>query len=326
MMRPFQSPLKFGIASVMLLGTIVPTLAAFPERPITLIVPFAPGGPADTFARIVGEPMSTTLGQPIVIENVGGAGGTVGITRGAQSKPDGYTIMIGHMGTHGAAPSVYANLKYDPARDFAPIGMIASTAIVVVAKKSFPANTFGEFVEYVKNNQNKVTEAHGGIGSIAYVTCALLQSIMGANTARVAYRGTGQSMIDLVAGQVDFGCDQITNVVPQVKAGTIKAFAIASAERSSALKDVPTAAEAGMPEFESSAWQALFAPNGTPREVVAKLNEALVHALDEEGTRQRLLDLGSVIPDKAARSPEALQKLVETEVARWARVLKATSH
>jgi putative tricarboxylic transport membrane protein len=270
--------------------------------------------------------MSTTLGQPIVIENIGGAGGTVGITRGAQAKPDGYTIMIGHMGTHGAAPAVYANLKYDPAKDFAPIGMIASTAIIVVAKKSFPANTLGEFVEYVKNNQSKVTEAHGGIGSIAHVTCALLQSITGTNTARVAYRGTGQSMSDLVAGQVDFGCDQITNVVPQIQAGAIKAFVIASAERSSALKDVPTAAEAGMPEFKVSAWQALFAPSGTPQDVVAKLNEALVQALDEEGTRNRLLDLGSVIPEKPGRSPEALQKLVESEVARWARVLKATSH
>jgi tripartite-type tricarboxylate transporter receptor subunit TctC len=326
MKRPFQSPAKFGIASAMLLATIVPTLAAFPERPITLIVPFAPGGPADTFARVIGEPMSVTLGQPIVIENVGGAGGTVGITRGAKARADGYTIMIGHMGTHGAAPAIYANLKYDPARDFAPIGLIAGTAIVVVARKRFPANTLGEFVEYVKNNQSNVTEAHGGIGSIGHVTCALLQSIMGTNTARVAYRGTGQSMSDLVAGQVDFGCDQITNVVPQVQAGTIKAFAIASAERSSALKDVPTAAEAGMPEFKVSAWQALFAPSGTPRDVVAKLNEALVQALDEEGTRQRLLDLGSVIPDKASRSPGALQKLVESEVARSARVLKATSH
>lgn len=314
------------IAALFLLVSSVPPAAAFPERPITLIVPFAPGGPADTFARIVGEQMGRTLGQPVVIENVAGAGGTTGITRAAQANPDGYTIMIGHMGTHGAAPAIHANLKYDPRRDFAPIGMIAGTEIVVVARKDFPANTLVEFAEYVRKNQHVVTEAHGGVGSVAHTTCALLQSIIGTNTRRVAYRGTGQSMRDLVAGQVDFGCDQITNIVPQVEAGTIKAFAIASVARSPALKDVPTAEEAGLPEFKVSAWQALFAPKGTPRDVVGRLNDALVKALDDEGTRKRLLDLGTVIPDRAGRSPEALQKLVESEVARWARVLKTINH
>jgi tripartite-type tricarboxylate transporter receptor subunit TctC len=314
------------IAALFLLVSIVPATAAFPERPITLIVPFAPGGPADIFARIVGEQMGRTLGQPVVIENVAGAGGTTGITRAAQANPDGYTIMIGHMGTHGAAPAIHANLKYDPTRDFASIGMIAGTEIVVVARKDFPANTLAEFAEYVRKNQHLLTEAHGGIGSVAHTTCALLQSIIGTNTRRVAYRGTGQSMRDLVAGQVDFGCDQITNVVPQVEAGTIKAFAIASATRSPALKDVPTAEEAGLREFKVSAWQALFAPKGTPRDVVGRLNDALVKALDDEGTRKRLLDLGTVIPDRAGRSPEALQKLVESEVARWARVLKTINH
>jgi tripartite-type tricarboxylate transporter receptor subunit TctC len=310
------------VAALSLLVVISPAIAAFPDRPITLIVPFAPGGPADTFARIVGEQMGRTLGQPMIIENVAGAGGTTGITRAAQAKPDGYTVMIGHMGTHGAAPAIHANLKYDPTKDFSPIGMIAGTEIVIVAKKSLPASNLKEFVAYVRKNQDSVSEAHGGIGSVAHTTCALLQSIIGTNTQRVAYRGTGQSMADLVAGQVDFGCDQITNVVPQVQAGTIKAFAIASAQRSSALKDVPTAEEAGLPEFKVSAWQALFAPKGTPHDVVARLNDALVKALDDEETRKRLLGLGTVVPDPAARSPDALQKLVESEVVRWARVLK----
>jgi putative tricarboxylic transport membrane protein len=161
---------------------------------------------------------------------------------------------------------------------------------------------------------------------VAHTTCSLLQSIIGTNTARVAYRGTGQSMADLVAGQVDFGCDQITNVVPQVQAGTIKALAIATAERSLSLPDVPTTVDAGLPEFQVSAWQALFAPKETPEAVVAKLNDALVKALDDEGTRKRLLDLGSVIPDQAGRTPDALRKLVESEVDRWARVLKGTSN
>jgi tripartite-type tricarboxylate transporter receptor subunit TctC len=298
--------------------------AAFPERTITLVVPFAPGGPADTFARIIGERMSASLGQSIVIENIGGAGGTTGITRAAQAKPDGYTIMIGHMGTHGAAPAIYGNLKYDPAKDFAPIGMIAATAIVVITRKDFPSNTLKEFADYVRANQSTVTEAHGGIGSVAHTTCALLQAIMATNTARVAYRGTGESMKDLISGQVDFGCDQIVNVVPQVQAGTIKALAIASPERSPALKDVPTAAEAGMPEFQVSAWQALFAPKNTPPEIVTTLNDALGKALDDGHTRERLMDLGSVVPDKIGRSPEALRAMVEGEVARWSRVLKGT--
>ena len=316
--------LNFGLIAIAVVSASAH--AAFPERPITLIVPFGPGGPADTLARIIGERMSRSLGQPIIIENVAGAGGTTGITRAAQAKPDGYTIAIGHMGTHGPAPAIHPNLKYDPARDFAPIGMVATTAIVVIARKDFPADTFQKFVAYVHTHQDKVTEAHGGIGSIAHTTCALLQSMMGTNTARVAYRGTGESMKDLVAGQVDFGCDQIVNVVPQVRAGSIKALAIASTERSSALEDVPTTAEAGMPQFRVSAWQALFAPRNTPPEVVVTLHDALVTALDDGHTRARLMDLGSVLPDKADRSPEALQALVQSEVARWIGVFRGISH
>lgn len=316
---------EFTIVLLTLLAGVAPASATFPERPITLVVPFAPGGPADTLARILSQQMATTLGQLIVIENVGGAGGTTGTTRAAQAPPDGYTIMIGHMGTHGAAPAIYPNLKYDPARDFAPIGMIAGTAIVIIARKAFPADNLKEFITYVRRNEKSVTEAHGGVGSVAHTTCALLQSIIGTNTARVAYRGTGQSMGDLIAGQVDFGCDQITNVVPQVHAGTIKAFAVASGERSAVLKDVPTTKEAGLPEFKVSAWQALFAPKGTPADRVAKLNDALVKSLNDESTRKRLLDLGSVIPDEPDRSPDALQKLVESEVARWHRVVKANN-
>jgi tripartite-type tricarboxylate transporter receptor subunit TctC len=321
--RTLLASLVGTLATVVVSATVH---AAFPERPITLIVPFAPGGPADTFARIIGERMSLNLGQPIVVENVGGAGGTTGTARAAGAKPDGYAVMIGHMGTHGVAPAIYTNLRYDPARDFAPIGMIATTAIVVITKKGFPADSLQEFAAYVRAHQDKVTEAHGGVGSIAHTTCALLQSIMETRTARVAYRGTGESMKDLIAGQVDFGCDQIVNVVPQVQAGTIKALAIASAERSPALKDVPTATEGGMPQFRVSAWQALFAPKNTPPEVVATLNDALVKALDDQHTRQRLMDLGGVIPDKPDRSPEALQALVEGEVALWTRVIRGTSH
>jgi tripartite-type tricarboxylate transporter receptor subunit TctC len=229
------------------------------------------------------------------------------------------------MGTHGAAPAQYPHLKYDPAKDFAPIGLVAAMPILIIAKKTFPASNLREFVDYVRKNQDKVVEAHAGVGSVSHTTCSLLQSIIGTKTARVAYRGTGPSLNDLVAGHVDFGCDQIVNVAPQIQAGTIRAFGIASAERSAAIKDVPTTKEGGLPEFEVSAWLALFAPKDTPQEVVAKLNDALVNALDDEGTRKRLLDLGSVIPDRAGRSPDALQKLVVREIASWMQVLKATN-
>jgi putative tricarboxylic transport membrane protein len=318
-----QRLIALAFAAVVSLGCVAPAAAQYPDRPITMIVPFAAGGPTDIVARIVSEHMQKTLGQPIVVENVAGAGGTTGITRGAQAKPDGYTIMMGHMGTHGAAPALYPNLKYDPAKDFAPVGLAAGTPIVILAKKTFPAANLQAFIDYVRKNQDKVNEAHAGVGSVSFTTCTMLQSMIGTKTARVAYRGTAPSLNDLVAGQVDFGCDQIVNVVSQIQAGSIKAYAIATPERAEVLKDVPTTKEAGLPEFQVSAWNAIFAPKGTPAEVVAKLNGALVAALDDEVTRKRLLELGSVLPDREGRSPEALQKLVESEVARWTPILKA---
>ncbi|AWM88152.1 tripartite tricarboxylate transporter substrate binding protein BugD [Microvirga sp. 17 mud 1-3] len=295
----------------------------YPQRPITMIVPFAAGGPTDVIARIVGDHMSRTLGQQIVIENVAGAGGTTGITRGAQSQPDGYTIMMGHMGTHGAAPALYPNLKYDPAKDFAPIGLAAGTPIVIVAKKDFPANDLKGFLDYMKANADKVNMAHAGVGSVSHSTGIFFNSVVKVKPTMVAYRGTGPALNDLMANTVDYMTDQIVNVAPQILGGNIKAYAIATPERSPALPNVPTTKEAGLPDYEVSAWNAVFAPKGTPPEIVAKLNDALVKSLDDENTRKRLLDLGGVIPSKEERTPAALQKLVESEVARWTPVLKA---
>jgi tripartite-type tricarboxylate transporter receptor subunit TctC len=297
------------------------TFAAYPERPITMIVPFAAGAPTDVTARIVSKHMSRTLGQQIVIENVAGAGGTTGISRAAASPPDGYTIMMGHMGTHGAAPAVYPNLKYNPTRDFEPVGRAAGTPILIVARKNFPAKDVKEFVAYVKANGPKLNEGHAGVGSVSHATCTLLHSILGVQPNRVAYRGTGPALNDLVAGQVDYMCDQLVNLTPQIQGGTIKAYAIATAERNPALPDVPTTKEAGLPEFQVSAWNAIFAPKGTPKDVVARLNDALVKALDDPNTRKRLLALGGDIPDRQGRTPEALAKLVRSEVARWNKVL-----
>jgi tripartite-type tricarboxylate transporter receptor subunit TctC len=295
---------------------------AYPQRPITMIVPFAAGGPTDVVARIVGDHMSRTLGQQIVIENVAGAGGTTGITRAAQSQPDGYTIMMGHMGTHGAAPALYPNLKYDPAKDFAPIGLAAGTPIVIVAKKDFPASDLKGFVDYMKANGEKVNMAHAGVGSVSHATGILFNSIIKVKPTLVTYRGTGPALNDLMANTVDYMTDQIVNVAPQIQGGNIKAYAIATPERSPALPNVPTTKEAGLPDYQVSAWNAVFAPKGTSQEIVTKLNDALVKALDDENTRKRLLDLGGVIPTKEERSPASLQKLVESEVARWTPVLK----
>ena len=312
------------ILSFVVLGIFsgVAAAQAYPSRPVTIIVPFAAGGPTDIIARITGEYFSKTLGQQFVVENVAGAGGTTGITRGAQAKPDGYTIMMGHMGTHGAAPALYANLKYDPAKDFTPIGLVAGTPILIVARKDFPAANLKEFVAKVKDPAAKVKQAHAGVGSVSFTTCTLLTSQLNTKSIVAAYRGTGPALNDLVGGQVDYMCDQIVNLVEQVKGGSIRAYAIATPERSPALPDVPTTKEAGLPDYQVSAWNALFAPKGLPKEIHGKLADTLVNALEDPNTRKRLLELGSVIPDKAGRSPQALQKLVESEVARWNPILK----
>ena len=315
----------FGLAAALALCATTTLAQTYPARPVTIIVPFAAGGPTDIIARIVGEYYSKALGQQFIVENVAGAGGTTGITRGAQAKPDGYTIMMGHMGTHGAAPALYSNLKYDPAKDFEQIGLVAGTPILIVARKDFPAANLKEFIAKAKDPTAKVKQAHAGVGSVSFTTCTLLTSQIGAKNIVAAYRGTGPALNDLVGGQVDYMCDQIVNLVEQVKAGSIRAYAIATPERSPALPDVPTTKEAGLPDYQVSAWNALFAPKGVPKEVMAKLNETLVKALDDEATRKRLLELGSVIPEKAGRSPQALDALVKSEVARWTPILKSAA-
>jgi tripartite-type tricarboxylate transporter receptor subunit TctC len=311
-----------GSVSVRAVGA-EPAPSVYPTRPITAIVPFAAGGPTDVITRLLGEHMARELGVQLVIENVPGAGGTTGITRGAQAKPDGYTIMMGNMGTHGAAPALYPRLKYDPSADFAPIGMAAGTAIVIEARKDFPAQNLQEFLAYLKTHPSQLNEAHAGVGSISFVACLLLHSQLGVKPARVAYRGTSPALNDLVGGQVDYMCDQIVNGISQIRAGAIKAYAIASPERSPALPNVPTTKEAGLPEFQVNSWNALFAPKGTPAVVVARLNAALSKALDAPGVRQRLLDLGCILPSAAERTPEALGRYVQQEVQRWTPLLKA---
>jgi tripartite-type tricarboxylate transporter receptor subunit TctC len=299
-----------------------PAAAQYPDKPITVVVPFAAGGPTDVVTRLLGDHMSRTLGQTIIVENVGGAGGTIGMTRAAQANPDGYTIAVGNTGTQSAAPALYPNLKYDPARSFAQIGITNFTPQAIVAKKSTQASGLKEFIDYLKANSEKLTYGHAGVGSIAHVSGLLFNAQFGLKPTLVPYRGTGPALQALVAGQLDYMIDQSLNVIPQIKAGTIKVYAIAAPERLSSLPDAPTASEAGV-DFVFRAWNAMVAPKGTPNEIVGRLADALSKALDDPNVQARYNELGSSVPTGDERGPAGLQKLVETEMARITPVIKA---
>jgi tripartite-type tricarboxylate transporter receptor subunit TctC len=320
MKRLLQS-LVAGAAAALL---IEPALAQYPDKPITVIVPFAAGGPTDVVARLIGEHMSKTLGQQLVIENVGGAGGSTGMTRVATATPDGYTVGVGNMGTQSAAPALYPNLKYDPAKSFDQIGIANFTPQAIVAKKDTPAKDLKEFLAYLKANNTKLSYGHAGVGSISHVSGTLFNSKYDLKPALVAYRGTGPALTDLVGGQIDYIVDQSLNVIPQIKAGTIKAYAIAAPERLKELPDVPTTKEAGS-DFQFSAWNAMVGPKGMPKEVVDKLAAALDKALDDPTIIKRYEELGSTAPKKEDRGPAGLQKLVEREVAYITPILKAAA-
>lgn len=321
--RSFASGCLAALAGLGVLG-VQAQAQTYPTRSITMIVPFAAGGPTDVIARIVTGHMAQTLGQSIIIENVVGAGGTTATTRAARAANDGYTLITGHMGTHAAAVPLYPNLAYHPEKDFEPVALLAGTPILILGRKDFPPKDLKEFIAYVKANEAKVNAAHAGIGSVSHVSCQLLNSVLDIKPTGIPFNGTGPAMNALVGGQVDYMCDQIVNAVPQIKGGTIKAYAVATPERNPSLSDVPTTKEAGLPAFQAQAWNAIFAPKGTPAPVIAKLNEAVGKALNDENVRSlRLLDLGSVIP-VADRTPEALAALVKSEIAKWTPVLKPT--
>ena len=312
---------------VFALVRVAPALAAsdYPARPITMIVPFAAGGPTDIVARIVGEQMSRALGQQIVIENVVGAGGTTAATRAMRAQPDGYTIVMGNMGTHAAAAALYPHLAYDPAADFAPIGLAAGMPIVIIARKDFPAENLREFVHYLKEHGDTLRMAHAGVGSVSYTTCLMLNATVGVKPKFIGFQGAAPAMHALMAGRVDYMCDQTAAQVPQINAGTVRAYAVGSAARNRALPMVPTAEEAGLAGFHASAWNALFAPKGTPGPIIERLNAALASALDDVATRKELSDLGSEIPDRDARQAKALAALVRAETERWLPAIRSAT-
>ena len=316
--------LKWMAAAFVLLAGVTTSQADdYPTRSVTVIVPFAAGGPADISGRIVADIFSRHLGQSFVVENVGGAGGTVGSLRAARARADGYTLISGHMGTHAAAPMFYPNLGYDPEKDFEPVGVIAVQPELLAVRKDFPANNLKEFAAYAKAHEKKLNMGHAGVGSVSYLGCLLLNSAIGIHPTLVPFTGTAPVMNAILAGNVDYDCDPILGPLPHIRAGTVKALAIAAKKRSPLLPDVPTSYEQGMPEFDCAPFYAVFAPKGTPKAVIDRLAAALNKGLDEPAVKKRLNDLGAVIPEPDERGPKALAALVHKEIARLKPIVAA---
>ena len=312
------------VIAIALVAGVVPMRAQdYPTKSITVIVPFPAGGASDVVARIISNQMSKILGQPFIIENVSGAGGTVGSARAAAAAPDGYTLLAAAMGSHVAAPVLTPNVKYDPLVDFVPIGITAHSPAVVIARKDFPAQDLKEFVAVLRQQGGALRQAHGGIGASSHMACLLFTEQIGAKPTLVAYRGSGPALNDLLGGHVDFMCEQSVSVAETVLAGLVKAYVVSAPERLAMLPNVPTAKEAGV-DYEMSVWSGLFAPKGVAPDVTAKLADALDKALDEPVVGETLAKLGGSIPAKAERNPASFDRFVRSEIARWAPILAAT--
>ena len=295
---------------------------AYPEAPITFVVPFAAGGPTDTVTRLVAEPMSKELGQQIVVQNVAGAGGTLAAGQVATAAPDGYTVLMHHIGM-STAPSLYADLPYDPLVDFKTIGLVTEVPMTIIGRKDFEPTTLQELVDYVKANKATVTYANAGIGAASHLCGLLFMEAIGTKLTEVPYDGTGPAMEDLVGGQVDFMCDQTTNTTEQIKAGTVKAYAITSPERNDALPDVPTTAEAGLPNLEVSVWHGLYVPKDTPDEIVQALSAALKVGLKDPSVIAKFAELGTVPVAEDQATPEAHRTKLESQIELWKPIIEA---
>ena len=312
-----------AVAFAATLGSISAALAQlYPTRPITVVVPFAAGGPTDVIARILAQPMRASLGQSVVIDNVAGANGNIGVGRVARAAPDGYTISIGHWSTHVVAGAVYT-LPYDLLKDFEPISLIATNSYLIVAKNAVPANDLKSFIAWLKANPGKASEGTAGAGSPQHVSGVFFQNATGTRFQFVPYRGAAPAMQALMSGEVDMIIDDPTSSLPQVRTGRIKAFAVTAKSRLAAAPDIPTVDEAGLPGFYFSRWHALWAPKGTPKGVIAKLNASVVGALADPLVRSRLADLGQEIFPRDQQTPEALGAYHKAEIERWWPIIKA---
>lgn len=316
-----SSSLVHALALVCMIGGTPANASSFPSRNITIVVPFAAGGAADTTARIMADAMSKRLGTSITVENVGGAGGAIGTTRVKASEPTGYTVGLGHMGTLAAAVPINRRLGYNPRTDFEYLGLVSVSPNVVYVRKEFPANDLQEFIAYARKNGSRLTMGHGGIGAASHVACVMLFQLIGAEPTLVAYRGFGQTVNDLLAGTIDGGCDLLASVSAQAQAGNLRVLAVAADERSSVLPDAPTSTEAGLPAFETSTWTGLFVPAGAPASVVETLRAAVLDALSDAAVQKRLADIGAEAPTPEQRGGPYMKRLVDDEVARWTAVL-----
>jgi tripartite-type tricarboxylate transporter receptor subunit TctC len=309
---------------VLMTTTGVALSQAYPSRPITIIVPFAAGGPTDTIARIMGERIRAALDQPVIIENTSGAGGSIGVTRVARSQPDGYTVGIGHVGTHVINGAIY-NLTFDLLKDLDPIAEIAVNPQIIVARKTIPADNLTDLLGWMKANSGKITFGTSGAGTPSHVSSLALQSRLGIQGQIIPYRGTGPAMQDLVAGQIDVMFEQAANALPQITGGTIKSYAVTAAKRLPAAPQIPTVDEAGLQGFYMTIWHALWTPKGAPKEAIDKLAAAVQAALKEPETQKRLGELGQSIPDAALQTPAGLAAHHKAEIERWWPIIKAAN-
>jgi tripartite-type tricarboxylate transporter receptor subunit TctC len=295
---------------------------SFPTRPITVVVPFSAGGPTDTVTRLVAEVMSKDLGQQVVVENVGGAGGTLGAARVAKAAPDGYTLLLHHIGMATSA-TLYRKLPYDTLKDFEYVGLVTDVPMTIVGRSNLEAKDLKGLIDYVKANKDKVTYANAGIGAASHLCGMLFMSAVETQVTTVPYKGTGPAMTDLLGGQVDIMCDQTTNTTNQIKGGKIKAYATTTSQRLPALPDVPTASEAGLKDFQVGIWHGIYAPKGTPKDVLDRLTASLKKALEDSNVKARFAELGTEPVPADQATGEALKTKLETEIARWAPVIKA---
>jgi tripartite-type tricarboxylate transporter receptor subunit TctC len=311
-----------AIAAVTLAGA-ANAQQPYPTRPITIVVPFTAGGPTDVLARILGQHMSQTLGQQIVVENVGGGGGSLGAARVAKAAPDGYTLVMGNLGSHAASVGLYKNLSYDPRVDFEPVMLVATTPMVLVVRKNLQVSTLKDFTAYAKANPHKVTFGSAGTGSISHLTYLLYTHLTKTEIQHVPYRGLSQSVNDLLSGQIDMMFDQVVSATPHIVSGGVKPVTVTAPSRAAAIPNVPSSTEAGLPELQTIAWTALFAPKGTPKPIVERVNAALDKAMRDEIVAKRLADLGADLPAPAERTPEALGKLVRGEIDKWVPLIQS---
>ena len=307
---------------VLAVGATTAQAEKYPSKVITLVVPFAAGGPTDTVARLIAQPMSKELGQTIIVENIGGAGGTVAAARVSRSAGDGYTIFLHHIGMATSA-TLYRKLPYNVLTDFEPIGLVTPVPMTIIAKQAMGAKDVKEFISYIKANKDNITYGNAGVGAASHLCGMLFMSAIGTQFTTVSYKGTGPAMNDLLGGVFDFMCDQTTNTTPQIKGGKVKAYAVTSKARVPSLPDVPTLAESGLKNFEVAVWHGLYAPKGTPKPIVDKVSAALRVALKDPLVVQRFADLGTQ-PEPAERAtPEAHRAYLKAEVEKWAPIIKA---